>query len=490
MPARLPVIAIAQINVTVGDIHGNAKKILAYHKKAAAQGAQLVVFPELCLIGYPPEDLVLMPDFCKEAMRAARQLAKAAAKGPAMIVGAPWQEGGKTYNAALLLDKGKVAQVQYKTRLPNYGVFDEKRVFSAGAGPRIWNWRGRKLGVLICEDMWTPALAAKLKRQGARQLIVVNASPFEAGKTARRKKAAAAAVKASRLPLLYVNLVGGQDDLVFDGGSFVMDAKGKVTAQLPGFEETIVILSAAKDLGKDPSASPQDDNEKLWQAMKLGLADYVGKNGFKAVVLGLSGGVDSALTAACAVDALGPANVKGVLLPSPVTSRESVEDALQLARNLGIETLTIPITEAMQTFEERLDPIFKDIEWMKDVAIGGNLQARTRGVMLMALTNRFGWMLLSTANKSEIAVGYSTLYGDSCGAYNVLKDIYKTQVYALAKWRNADGAIPARILTKAPTAELAPGQKDEDQLPPYPLLDKILALHIENRKSAAEIIAK
>jgi NAD+ synthase len=497
--------AIAQLNPTVGDIAGNVEKIRAAYRKAAAQKADIVIFPELAITGYPPEDLILFPAFRKEAIRAAGALAKETAKGPAMIVGGVWEEKGKTYNAALLLDGGKIARVQTKTMLPNYGVFDEKRVFLAGKGPKVFTWRGKKLGIFVCEDTWSSEMHKAMAKQKPQMIISINASPFEAGKAAGRRKIVVAVAKAAKAPVAYVNMVGGQDDIVFDGGSFVIDAKGKMIAELPEFEEAISVIPALRgDLkqhdkksidillgSRSPLKAGMTAEEQLWRAMQLGLRDYVHKNGFQKIVLGLSGGIDSALTAAVAVDALGAEHVKGVLLPSPYTSHESTEDALALAQNLGIETFTIPITEAMETFQERLNPVFHETGWMEDLAVGGNLQARLRGVLLMALSNKHGWLLLTTGNKSEIAVGYSTLYGDACGGYNVIKDLYKTQVYALAKWRNLSRRIiPSRSITKAPSAELKPGQKDQDQLPPYDVLDAILKLHIEQRKSAADIIAK
>jgi len=479
--------AIAQLNPTVGDIAGNAAKILQAYEQAKTQGADLVICPELSLIGYPPEDLVLMPDFRRKAMDAVQHLAARTKGGAGLIVGSVWEEGGKIYNAALLCEAGKIAHIQPKTQLPNYGIFDEKRLFTPGGGPKIASWRGIKLGLLVCEDIWNGGLAGELAKQGAQLLITINASPFEAGKLAQRKEVAAAAVKGARVPLIYVNTVGGQDDIVFDGGSFMLDADGKTIAQLPEFNEHLAILSDASSVLHTPLST----EETLWKAMCVGLSDYIRKNNFPGVVLGLSGGIDSALSAALAVDALGADNVKGVLLPSPYTSKESTEDALETAKLLGIETMNVPIAAGMEIFDQVLSPVFKEANWMDNVAIGGNVQARLRGMTLMAISNRFGWMLMSTGNKSELAVGYSTLYGDSCGGYNVLKDLYKTQVYALAHWRNSKGeVIPQRSITKAPSAELAPGQKDEDQLPPYDLLDKILTHHIEERMSAQEIIAQ
>ena len=503
---------IAQMNPTVGDIRGNAAKIMEFYEKA--DGADIVVCPELSLIGYPPEDLVLMPSFRAEAMRMVKELAAKTAKGPALVVGSVWEENGGIFNAALLLDGGAVAHVQPKTMLPNYGVFDEKRLFVAGETQKAFTWRGMKLGLLVCEDIWHSKLAKNLAQQGAELLIVINASPFEAGKLAQRKAVAAEAVAQAGIPLVYVNMVGGQDDIVFDGGSFVMSAGGDVVLQMAEFEEALdfvipaqagIHLSGGASGDMDFRLRGNDDNVwRIWQAMVLGLRDYVRKNGFSSVTLGLSGGIDSAVSAAVAVDALGAKQVTGVLLPSPYTSKESVEDALHTAKLLGIETLNIPITPGMGVLEEVLSPVFKDASWMENVAIGGNVQARLRGLTLMSLSNKFGWLLLSTGNKSEIAVGYTTLYGDSCGGFNVLKDVYKTQVYALANWRNTptltlpllgggEGggpAIPQRSIERAPSAELAPGQTDQDQLPPYDMLDAILTHHLEERLSAEEIIAK
>lgn len=482
-------IALAQINPTVGDIDGNVKRILDAYGQACAKGAALVVFPELCITGYPPEDLVLMPVFRESAMKAAHSLAPKTQGSAAMIVGCVWEAEGNVYNAALLLDEGKIAHVQRKSCLPNYSVFDEERLFVAGA-PQAVDWRGQRLGIMVCEDTWHEAPARALAKQGARLLISINASPFEAGKVEQRIRIARQRVADTGLPLLYVNSVGGQDDIVFDGGSFVMDKVGEIALQLKQFE---VDSGWWMVNGNTHPANhqPLSTHYQLWQAMKLGLADYVCKNGFKGVLVGLSGGIDSALTAAVAVDALGKDAVRGVLLPSPYTSKDSVEDAQALAKHLGIHTDIVPITPGMQTLEEVLSPAFHDSGWMEEVSIGGNLQARLRGLILMAFSNKTGYMLLSTGNKSEIAVGYTTLYGDSCGGYNVLKDVYKTQIYALAHWRNAQGrVIPERSISKAPSAELAPGQKDSDQLPPYDVLDAILMLHIEGRLSADDIIGK
>lgn len=477
-------IAIAQINVTVGDIAVNSTKILAAWDKATEGGARLVVFPELCITGYPAQDLILSPDFCKKAMQAAQDIAAKTGQGAAIIIGCPWEITGEIYNAALLLDGGKIIHVQPKTMLPNYGVFDEKRLFTVGDGVTPLNWRGHKIAIMVCEDVWHEALCEPLNKQDIEAVFVINCSPFEIDKDQQRLDVTRKAAHIISAPLFYANLIGGQDDIVFDGGSFVIDPAGEIICQFPRFEEAVILC--------DAGASAQDisQQEQIWNAMKLGLADYVHKNGFKKVLLGLSGGIDSAVTVACAVDALGAQNVLGVLLPSPYSSKESVDDALESAKLLGIETRTIPITPAMEVFDKILTPEFAKTGWMEEPEIGGNLQARLRGVILMGLSNRYGSLLLSTGNKSEIAVGYSTLYGDSCGAYNVLKDIYKTRVYELAKWRNGKStAIPARSISKAPSAELKPGQLDDDNLPPYDMLDDILIKHIEGRQSREEIIA-
>ncbi len=479
----LPKISIAQINVTVGDIAGNSVKILKYYYDATKAGAKLVVFPELCITGYPPQDLILSTDFRKKAMQAVYDIAKKTDNGAAIILGCVWEVEDKIYNSGLLLDGGKIVHIQPKIILPNYGIFDEKRLFVAGDRTVVVNWREHKIAILICEDVWNEEVIKSLKNRSIDAVFVINASPFEVGKYERRLNVVKKAASIIAAPVFYTNLIGGQDDIVFDGGSFVMNKEGKIICELPRFEEALQnndkILHCV-----------QDDNWQIWNAMKLGLADYVHKNGFSKVLLGLSGGIDSAVTVALAVDALGADNVLGVLLPSPYSSKESVEDALESAKLLGIKTRTIPITSAMETFSDLLTHEFEKTSWMEDPEIGGNLQARLRAVILMGLSNRYGSLLLSTGNKSEIAVGYSTLYGDSCGAYNVLKDIYKTQVYELANWRNEQSpAIPKRSISKAPSAELKPNQLDADNLPPYDILDDILAKHIEGRMSAQEIIA-
>ena len=501
-------ITLAQLNPIVGDIAGNSAKILAAYKEAAANRSSLVVCPELSLVGYPPEDLVLMPAFRAQAVEAARKLA-AATNEVGLVFGTVWEEGGSVYNAAIFASDGRIQNIHYKIMLPNYGVFDEKRVFTPGHTIKAFEWNGMRLVLLVCEDLWHLQYAQEAAKQHAEMMIVINASPFERGKLTLRKQVAAQSAQVVHAPVVYVNAVGGQDDIVFDGGSFIVSAHGYVVAEAPQFEVANQVSRSPLRVGAGAQgedtrpAAPMDDKQTLWKAMSLGLSDYVEKNGFHGVLLGLSGGIDSAISAALAVDALGAGNVRGVLLPSPYTSQDSIDDALETAKLLGIHTDTIPITPAMETYKQMLENIFSSlplpnvtldlvaVDWMQDPSVGGNIQTRIRGQVLMALSNRLGCMLLCTSNKSEIAVGYSTLYGDSCGGYNVLKDLYKTDVYQLANWRNISSqVIPARSISKAPTAELKPGQKDSDQLPEYSVLDPILNLHIEGRQSFEQIVAQ
>lgn len=496
-------IALAQLNPTVGDLPGNARRILAARAEAAAKGVDLVVCPELSVSGYPPEDLVLKPFFLDKAAAAAAELADATADGgPALLVGAPWRQDGAVYNAALLLDGGKVAAVRLKHDLPNYGVFDEKRVFVPGPLPGPVNFRGVRLGVMICEDMWTADVAETLAESGAEILVSPNGSPFETGKLDRRLNLATQRVVETGLPLIYVNQVGGQDELVFDGASFALGADRTLAAQAPAFAESLLVTRWSRDgdgwtCAEGAHYPPPDELGAIYQALILGLRDYVNKNRFPGVILGLSGGIDSALSAAVAVDALGADRVHGVMMPSPYTSRDSLEDAAESAELLGCRIDTIPIIPAMEAFSSMLAPAFagRDPDITEE-----NLQSRARGVVLMALSNKFGAMVLSTGNKSEVSVGYATLYGDMCGGYSVLKDVYKTTVYALSRWRNdnlPDGArgpagriVPERVLTKAPTAELKPDQTDQDSLPPYDELDDILRCLVEEEMGVPDIVAR
>ena len=495
-------IAIAQINPTVGDLAGNAALIRRARDGAAALGADIVVCPELAIVGYPPEDLVLRPALVTAAATVLRGLERESANGgPALVVTLPWAADGHVYNAAALVADGR-AELRYKHELPNYGVFDEKRVFSPGPMPEPVVWRGVRVGLPICEDVWLPACAVHLARQGAELLLVPNGSPFEVDKFHQRLDLAAHRVTETRLPLAYVNQVGGQDELVFDGGSFVMNPNGTLAHLLPFWQEALVVTRWNQQNGRhccegSASWSAEPRPASVYSAMMLGLRDYVRKNGFHGVVLGLSGGIDSALTAAVAVDALGADAVRGVRLPSRFTSEASSRDAADSAAALGIRLDTLPIEQPVAAFEEVLAPVVAGRP--RDVT-EENLQARTRGALLMALSNKFGELLVTTGNKSEMSVGYATLYGDMCGGYSVLKDVYKTEVYTLARWRNVhvpDGGrgpagcvIPESSLTKAPTAELRPNQTDQDTLPPYEVLDAILNGLIEEERSIDEIVTR
>jgi NAD+ synthase len=501
-------IAIAQTNPTVGDLPGNLARIRAARAHAAA-GADLVVYSELVVVGYPPEDLVLKPALQDEARRAVEELARDTADGgPAMIVGAPWADRGSLYNAMLLLRDGRIVTARYKHDLPNYGVFDEKRVFTAGPvpGPMAFPLAGGdqiRLGGMVCEDMWTADVAEGLEETGAEILIVPNGSPFEHDKQDLRLNLAVARVTETGLPLIYCNQVGGQDELVFDGASFVLNADRRLAAQAKAFEQDLLLTRwrrgedgvwACVEGRIEPAVEGLD---AIYQAMCLGLCDYVDKNRFPGVVLGLSGGIDSALSAAVAVDALGPQRVHAVMMPSRYTSASSLEDAAAVAAALGIRLDTIPIEPAVGAFATMLDPVFAGRA--PDIT-EENIQARIRGVILMALSNKLGAMVLTTGNKSEMSVGYATLYGDMCGGYSVLKDVYKTTVFALARWRNqrlparargpAGTVIPERIITKPPSAELRANQTDQDSLPPYDELDAILQGLVEQDLSARELVAK
>ena len=494
-------IAIAQIDPTVGDVAGNADRIR--RARAEAGGADLVVFPELALSGYPPEDLVLKPAFQEACREACEALAKETADGgPALLVGLPWREDGRLYNAVALLDGGEVAALRYKVLLPNYGVFDEKRVFDAGEMPGPVSFRDVRIGVPICEDIWQSSVVECLEENGAEMLLVPNGSPFETTKDDIRLNIAVERVVESGLPLAYVNQVGGQDELVFDGASFVLGRDRALRAQLPSWVESVALTRWERTAGGmecvgGPMAEGGDDLADIYAAMMLGLRDYVNKNRFPGVVLGLSGGIDSALSAAVAVDALGADRVRCVMMPSPYTSQASLDDALEAARALGASYETISIEPAMGAFGQMLAGAFGN---RGEDTTEENIQARARGLTLMALSNKFGHMVLSTGNKSEMSVGYATLYGDMCGGYNVLKDVYKTTVFALSEWRNRnrpEGAlgpegrvVPQNIIDKPPSAELRPDQTDQDSLPPYDALDDILECLIEDELSVAEIAAR
>jgi NAD+ synthase len=501
-------IALAQLNPVVGDLDGNVARLRQARQEAAAAGADLVIGTELCLSGYPPEDLVLKPFFQTRCREAAEALATDTGDGgPALIVGCPWVEDGRIYNAALLLDGGKIAAVRRKVDLPNYGVFDEKRVFAASPPQGPIAFRGVRLGVMVCEDMWTPDVSETLAESGAEILIVINGSPYERDKHDERFQLAGARVAAHGLPLIYVNQVCGQDELVFDGGSFALDPDGMLRAQLPTFREQVGLtrwrrtpLAGGGEHWRCREASIEkivEGDEEVYSALCLGLRDYVGKNRFPGVVIGLSGGIDSALSAAVAVDALGADRVWSVMMASPYTSEASFEDAAECARLLGIRHDVLSIEAPMGAFGEILAPVFAG---RSPDTTEENIQARSRGVLLMAISNKFGHMVLSTGNKSEMSVGYATLYGDMCGGYSVLKDVYKTSVFALSRWRNKarpHGAlgpegrvIPERTITRPPSAELKPDQTDQDSLPPYDKLDDILECLIERDLGIDDIVAR
>jgi len=496
-------IALAQLNPRVGDVAGNLARVRRARDRAAELGADLVVFSELVLVGYPPEDLVLRPALVDAAAGALRELERESASGgPALVVTLPWRADGCLHNAAALVADGR-SEFRFKYELPNYGVFDEKRVFKPGPLPAPIPFRGVRLGVPICEDVWFPTVCEHLRRAGAEILLVPNGSPFEVDKFEERLELARSRTSESRAPLVYINQVGGQDELVFDGGSFVMNADGTLAHRLPFFREAIVLTTWEKDgnglrcVGHVSDVPEPPRLETIYAAMMLGLRDYVRKNGFKGIVLGLSGGIDSALTAVVAADALGAESVRGVRLPSRFTSQASMDDAADSAARLGIRLETIAIGQTVDAAEAALTPAFGNRE--RDVT-EENLQARVRGLLLMGMSNKFGELLVTTGNKSEMSVGYATLYGDMCGGYSVLKDIYKTEVYALSEWRNthvpedsaltAKDVIPQSSITKAPTAELRPNQTDQDSLPPYDVLDAILNGLIEEEDSVDQIVAR
>ncbi|NMN59971.1 NAD+ synthase [Xanthobacter sp. SG618] len=500
-PADTLLIAIAQLNPTVGDVSGNLAIARRTRQTAGEAGADLVVFPELFIAGYPAEDLVLKPAFLAACQEAVEALAAETATGPAVLIGAPWVEEGRLFNSVLLLEEGKISAVRHKVDLPNYGVFDEKRVFAAGPLPGPIPFKGVRLGVPICEDIWGPDVVECLAETGAEILIVPNGSPYRRSVHAERENIAVARVVESRLPLLYVNQVGAQDELVFDGASFVLNADRFPALQFPGFVERVRLSrwqrfeDTWRCLGGNLVEAMEGD-EADYAACVVGLRDYVNKNGFPGVVLGLSGGIDSALCAAMAVDALGRERVRCLMLPYRFTSEESLKDAAAVAGALGVSYEVVPIAPAVEGLEAVLAPLFAGTE--RDVT-EENLQARVRGTLFMSVSNKFGAMVVTTGNKSEMSTGYATLYGDMNGGFNPIKDLYKTEVLRLARLRNRwkpaealgpDGiVIPEALIAKPPSAELRADQKDDDALPPYPLLDTILARLVEGESALDEIIA-
>jgi NAD+ synthase len=497
-PADRLAIAIAQLNPIVGDVGGNADK--ARRAAAAAADADLIVFPELFLAGYPPEDLVLKPAFQAACREAVEDLARSTAAGPAMLIGTPWVENGNLYNAVALLSSGRLSALRFKVDLPNYGVFDEKRVFVPGPMPGPFNFRGVRIGVPICEDIWGPEPVECIAETGGEILLVPNGSPYRRGVVDQRLSIAVARVTEADLPLVYVNQVGGQDELVFEGASFVVNADRSLPIQLPAFREAVVTTqwerrSTGWHCLPGPVAVLDDGEHVDYAACMLGLRDYVEKNGFPGVVLGLSGGIDSALCAALAVDALGPGRVRCVMLPYKYTSQVSLDDAAACAKALGVHYDVVPIASAVEGLEKALAPLMAGSS--RDIT-EENLQARARGTLLMGVSNKFGLMVVTTGNKSEMSVGYATLYGDMNGGFNPVKDLYKTEVYRLARLRNKwkpDGAlgpsgrvIPENILTRAPSAELRENQTDQDSLPPYDVLDAILVHIVEHETPIAAIV--
>ncbi len=496
-------LALAQLNAVVGDIEGNLKKARDARARAAEADVDLIAFTELSLTGYPIEDLVLKPALQQAAREACEALARDTEDGgPAMLVGLPWGESPFVYNAVALLDHGRIETVRFKANLPNYGVFDEKRVFAPGPLPQPIDVRGLAIGVPVCEDIWSEEICRTLAKAGAELLVVPNGSPYWMDKQDQRYIVAGARVAQTGLPLAYVNQVGGQDELVFDGASFVLNADGKLAWQMPAWEEALAVTEWRREEGRwrclpGAIAEVEEGEAANYLACVTGLRDYVEKNGFPGVVLGLSGGIDSTLCAAMAVDALGAKRVHGVMLPYLYTSNESLNDAAATAEALGIRYDIMPIHPAVDGLTQSLANMFAGTT---PDATEENLQSRARGTLLMAISNKFGPMVLTTGNKSEVSVGYATIYGDMNGGFNPIKDLYKMQVYALARYRNAarpkgclgpEGiVVPENILTKAPTAELKPGQRDVDTLPPYEVLDDILNCLVELEMPLPEIVAR
>jgi NAD+ synthase (glutamine-hydrolysing) len=482
-------IAIAQINLTVGDLSGNTALMLAAIKDAQNASADLLVFPELSVSGYPPEDLLFRPGFIKRIEHCIQELAEEAI-GITVIIGAPVYSGSKLYNQALVLRDGSIVARYSKQKLPNYRVFDEKRYFKAGTDHCIIKVKGVNVGLLICEDIWRETPAKASVAAGAELLCAINASPFRLGKSDERQEMLKHVSSAHNCPIIYSNLVGGQDELVFDGDSSVYDKEGQLIYQAPVFETGIFTVDVPIDKrGESIAPAQYSENELMYQALVTGVRDYVNKNGFPGVLFGLSGGIDSALVAAIAVDALGKDNVEAVMMPFRYTSDMSVEDARKEAETLGIKYRELPIEPIFNSFMQTLDAEFAGTE---QDATEENLQARARGVLLMAMSNKLGKMLLATSNKSEMSVGYATLYGDMSGGFAPLKDVSKTRVYELARYRNGLGEeiIPQRVIDRPPSAELAPDQEDQDTLPPYDILDPILEAFIEKYQCFEDIVAE
>jgi NAD+ synthase (glutamine-hydrolysing) len=484
-------IALAQVNLVVGDLAGNAKRILAAAHEANKLGADVLLTPELALCGYPPEDLLLRPDFFRACEI---EVANIAAQAPLPIVlGHPLQAADGRFNAASLIDDGRIAATYRKHRLPNYEVFDEERYFESGTEPCVVAIKGVRCGLAICADVWESGAAEKAHGAGAELLLTLNASPFHINKQARRYEVLRSRIAAIACPVLYCNLVGGQDELVFDGASFALDAQGRLTHQLPGFTEVVAVVDYADGhLLPGDITPPALLEAEVYAALTSGVRDYLGKNGFPGAIIGLSGGIDSALTLAIAVDALGADKVRAVMMPSPYTAQMSLDDSREMVRRLGVQYDEIAIGPLMEQYAVSLAPTFESLgpkpAWD---TTDENLQARIRGMLLMALSNRTGRIVLTTGNKSEMAVGYATLYGDMAGGFAVIKDVFKTFVYRLSEYRNTvSDVIPRNIIERAPSAELKPGQTDQDSLPPYAELDAIIEAYMERDESPRQMIAK
>lgn len=486
-------IQIAQINPLVGDVAGNAERVIAEALRARDAGADMLVFPELVLTGYPPEDLLLRPEFMRRVESALTRIRDEVA-GITLVLGYPWRTADGLFNMAGVLRDGRLVADYAKQLLPNYSVFDEKRYFQPGSRPTLFEHRGLICGLSVCEDIWQDGPTRQAAEAGARILVNINASPFHQGKAAEREALVAGRARDHGIAILYANQVGGQDELVFDGASFVVDRQGRVVQRAPGFEEAVLSVDVddsgapGADDALTATAPAAEEEASVYAALVLGVRDYVRKNGFKGAVLGLSGGVDSALTLAIAVDALGAEQVEAVLMPSRYTADMSNEDALAQAERLGVATRIIPIEPAFHAFLGMLEPHFagQPVDVTEE-----NIQARCRGIILMALSNKSGRILLTTGNKSEMSVGYATLYGDMAGGFAPIKDVPKMLVYRLARYRNRSGeVIPERVLVRPPSAELRPDQTDQDSLPPYDMLDAILKLYIEEDEGVEQIVGR
>ncbi len=481
-------IAVAQLNFTVGDLTANADRIIRALDQARAAGADLLLTPELALSGYPPEDLLLRPDFYRACSREVARIA-VHTRGITLVLGHPEERRDWRYNAASVIRDGEVVATYHKHLLPNYEVFDEERYFDRGLDACVFELNGVKLGVNICADLWESGPAELVRAEGAELLLGLNASPYHMNKLQRRYEVLRGRVADTGLPVVYCNMVGGQDELVFDGASFALDADGKVVYQAASFEERLDVLhfrGGCWEPGEIVPARPVE--EEVYEALKTGVRDYLGKNGFPGAIIGLSGGIDSALTLCVAVDALGPERVRAVMMPSPYTAQMSLDDSRALVANLGVRYDEIPIEPAMNTFANLLA---RQFEGLPADTTEENLQSRIRGMILMALSNKTGAIVLTTGNKSEMATGYATLYGDMAGGFAVLKDLYKTFVFRLSRWRNTVSPVmPENIITRPPSAELKPDQTDQDSLPPYDVLDAIIEAYMERDESPRAIIAR